>query len=154
MLRGILRTLLHEYIYHDKDRHSTMLLTLAWFVNHIQNSLHTATLSHFLRLCVRANTTSVCNLCNRQCKDLNVHLVCKCQNIIHIRETFWDFVANNFDIELEVELHDLPTLTLFISLFWCFFSESANDHLFFSKVVCMFKVHRSQIYVSLMFCAL
>ena len=43
-------------------------------------------LSHFVRLCVRAYTVPVCNLCNRQCKDFNVHLFCECQNIVRIRE--------------------------------------------------------------------
>ena len=93
-------------------------------------------LTHFIRLCVRANTIYVCNRCNRQCKDFNVHLLCECQNIIHIREKFWDFIANNFDIELEAELHNLTNIDFVYSLFGAnlnFFSESAKDHLFFRK---------------------
>ena len=93
-------------------------------------------LTHFVRLCVRANSIYVCNLCNRQCKDLNVHLFCECQNVTHIREKFWDFIANNFDIELEVELHNLTDTDFVYSLFGAnlnFFSESANHHLFFLK---------------------
>ena len=65
-----------------------------------------------------------------------VHLFCECQNIVHIREKFWDFIANNVDIELEVELHNLTDIDFVYSLFGAnlnFFSESANDHLYFLK---------------------
>ena len=53
--------------------------------------------------------------------------------IIRIREKFWDFIANNFDIELEVELHNLNDIDFVYTLFGVnlnFFSESANDHFF------------------------
>ena len=44
-------------------------------------------------------------------------LFCECQNVIHIREKFWDFVANKFSIELEVELHNLTDIAFVYSLF-------------------------------------
>ena len=49
-------------------------------------------------------------------KQWKLHF-CECQIIIHIREKFWDFVANNFDIELDVELHNLRDSDFVHSLF-------------------------------------
>ena len=75
----------------------------------------------------------------------------ECQNIIHISEKCWDFVANNTDIKLEVELHNLTDIDFVYSSFGAnlnFFSDSANAHLFiFSEAICMFMVTRSQIFL-------
>jgi len=47
---------------------------------------------------------TICMLCNKQYTDIVVHVVTKCPTLCEARNILWDFLVNEMDVELSVEL--------------------------------------------------
>ena len=74
-------------------------------------------ISFIVRMCVTTYNISPCRLCNVECEDFIVHFFCYCPKLNNVREKFWDFISNNYRVELEVELNNLSDYELVNCIF-------------------------------------
>ena len=59
------------------------------------------------------------------------------------RENFWNFVSNNYSVELEVKLHNLSDgnfVNILLGGNISFFNELPDGHLSFLKKICLYLV--------------
>ena len=64
-------------------------------------------LSCFVDLCAMTHVNGTCELCKCRCVDFVEHFFCNCIKMSSRREKFWNMVSNQYDIALEVQLHNL-----------------------------------------------
>ena len=65
------------------------------------------------------------------------------------REYFWNFVSNNYSVELEVELHNLSDGNFVNTLLGgniSFFNELPDEHLSFLKNLLVFGIRLKYLY--------
>ena len=65
----------------------------------------------------------------RPCTDIAVHYFCECRELYPRREKFWDLVSNNYEIELELELHNQPDEIFVIGRDIQYFSQAPNERM-------------------------
>ena len=78
----------------------------------------------------------MCDLCARNYTDFNCHFFCECLKLTKCREKFWNFISNDYSIELEVELNRLSDYDFVSALLGGnirFFKDSPQEHLIFLK---------------------
>ena len=91
-------------------------------------------ISFFVRLLTMTNVKAVCELCKCTCADFVVHYFCDCGKLYASREKLWDLISNNYEIELELELHNQPDELFVNSLLGGdiqYFSQSPNERMIF-----------------------
>ena len=80
------------------------------------------------------NVKAVCELFKCICADFVVHYFCDCRELYVRREKFWNLVSNNYEIELELELHNQPDELFVNSLLGGdiqYFSQAPNKRMIF-----------------------
>ena len=94
----------------------------------------TPELCFLARLCVTTLHTPRCTLCNLTCTDFATHLFCVCSKVNEKRERFWNYISNNYDITLEVELFnksDEDFVNCILGGKLDFFQDNLHGHLKF-----------------------
>ena len=84
-----------------------------------------------------AYSVTSCKLCKNVCSNCIEHYFCQCQKMNVNRGNFWNFVSNNYSVELEVELHNLSDGNFVNTLLGgniSFVNELPDEHLSFLKV--------------------
>ena len=93
-------------------------------------------LKFLTRITAMTYSVTSCKLCKNVCSNFIEHYFCQCQKMNVNRENFWNFVSNNYSVELEVELHNLSDgnfANILLGGNISFFNELPDEHLSFLK---------------------
>ena len=111
-------------------------------------------LKFLTRITAMTYSVTSCKLCKNVCSNFIEHYFCRCQKMIVNRENFWNFVSNNYSVELEVELHNLSDGNIVNTLLGgniSFFNELPDEHLSFLKNLLVFGICINDINLMLLF---
>ena len=89
------------------------------------------------------HVNGICELCKCRCVDFVEQFFCNCVKMCSRREKIWNMVSNQYEIALEVKLHNLSDYNLFNVLFGgtiLFFSDAPFEHMDLYMAYCIWHI--------------
>ena len=84
------------------------------------------------------NVSGICELCKCRCVDFVEQFFYNCVKMCSHREKFWNMVSNQYEIALEVQLHNLSDYNFVNALLGGtihFFSDAPFEHIQISSCI-------------------